>query len=90
MMTRWHGGPDSFDGNTVGVFHIPDYLMLEEEFPVHFSGGMYIIPWTNVACMFHTAMHTPFFPINDAYITGFIAEGCGVKRENDHRILNGG
>ena len=32
-------------------------------------------------CIYQKALETPYFPIEDVYITGFVAQECGIKRQ---------
>ena len=72
------------------ISHIlPDYIFSGKTYPAHFTGGLYVLPFGTLECLFATALKTPLVPTNDLFLTGFCASACGFERKNDQRILHG-
>ena len=62
-------------------WHSPDYLYNGKLYPSYLSGGSgYAVSRDAAKCMFTKALETPYFHLEDVYITGFVAQACGVKR----------
>lgn len=81
--------PEDMNETFVDSFKIPDYLFNGTVYPNSFTGGFYILPFGTLECLFGTALVLPYFPINDAFLTGFVAEACQIRRQNEPRIVNG-
>lgn len=59
---------------------IPDYLFNRTNFPSYLNGNGYLISRGAAECIYDTALKTPFFPMEDIYITGLVAQECNVNR----------
>ena len=49
----------------VASFIMPAYIYAGNIYPPHFTGGLYILPFKTLECLFATALKTPHVPIND-------------------------
>lgn len=58
-------------------------------YPEFLNGGIYVIPFDAVACLKKEAFETPVFHLNDVFITGFVADKCGLERLGHSRIHSG-
>ena len=61
-------------------WQIPNYVFNGSKYPSYLSGMGYVLSRGAAKCIFETALKTPFFPMEDIYITGFVAQECGVNR----------
>ena len=66
-------------------FHwqIPSYLYNGENYPSYLQGPGYIMSRKAANCIFQKAQETPYFPLEDVYVTGFVAQECGIKRQHN-------
>lgn len=61
---------------------IPDYLFNGTNFPSYLNGNGYLMSREAAECIYDTALRTPFFPMEDVYITGLVAQECNINRLN--------
>lgn len=61
-------------------WQIPNYVYNGSKYPSYLSGMGYVLSRGAAKCIFETSLKTPFFPMEDIYITGFVAQECGVNR----------
>ena len=60
-------------------WQIPDYLFSGKQYPSYLSGGSgYVISRSSAECMFEHALRTPYLPLEDVYVTGFVAQSCKI------------
>ena len=60
-------------------WQIPDYLFNGKQYPSYLSGGSgYVISRSSAECMFKQALRTPYLPLEDVYVTGFVAQSCKI------------
>ena len=62
---------------------IPSYLYNGKKYPSYIQGAGYLLSRSSVSCIYRKALETPYFPMEDVYITGFVAQECGIKRQDD-------
>ncbi|XP_059085419.1 lactosylceramide 1,3-N-acetyl-beta-D-glucosaminyltransferase B-like [Tigriopus californicus] len=67
------------DQKYVAKWDIPTYLLDGTHYPDYLSGSAYIIPQRSLSCLYESALTTPFFPINDVLITGYLAKMCRLS-----------
>ena len=62
---------------------IPRYIYNGEQYPSYLSGPGYVLSRSSAECIYNMALKTPLFPMEDIFITGFLAQQCNIKRR-DH------
>lgn len=67
------------DQTYVTKWDIPTYLLNGTNYPEYLSGSAYIIPQYTLPCLYESALTTPVFPINDVFITGYLAKMCRLS-----------
>ena len=63
-------------------FQIPSYFFNGEMYPTYLQGSAYVMSRKSAECIFQKALETPYFPIEDVYITGFVAQQCSIERQH--------
>ena len=63
-------------------FIIPSYVFNKDHYPTYLTGAAYLMHRTSAECMLQQAKHVPLFPLEDIYITGFVAQACNILRIN--------
>ena len=68
-------------GKDVKKWHVPGYMYNGNIYPSYLSGGSgYLISRSAAECIYKTAPKVPYFHLEDVYITGFVAQACGINR----------
>lgn len=65
---------------------IPKSEFQEDYFPTYCSGSAYIMTSDVVADMYNASLKTPFFWVDDFYITGLLASKIDVKHEKFNSV----
>ena len=63
-------------------WQIPSYFFNGEMHPTYLQGSAYVMSRKSAECIFQKALETPYFPIEDVYITGFVAQQCSIERQH--------
>ena len=61
---------------------VPSYLYNKETWPPFEAGPAYLLTRTSAECMLQKSSTIPYLPLEDVYVTGFLAQECGIKRLN--------
>ena len=77
------------NGHFTQKWIIPSYIYNGKRYPNYLSGAGYVLSRPTANCLFEKAMKISYFPLEDAYTTGFAAEACGIQPlDNPGFILN--
>lgn len=68
--------------NTKSKWWTPKYLFKGRYFPAFVSGSGFVTTRPACKCLYDTALVTPFFHLEDVFLTGIVAEKCSIPREN--------
>ena len=64
--------------------NMPNYMYNGNEYPSYLSGDSgYVVSRSSAECIFEKALKTSYFPLEDVFITGFLAQACGIIRVNN-------
>lgn len=63
---------------------VPDVIFSEHTYPPYLSGTGYVMSYDVVPVLYSTALDTPFFYLEDVFITGICARRAGLKPENNN------
>ena len=59
---------------------VPDYLYSGDKYPSYLSGGSgYVVSRDSAQCMLRKSLATPYFHLEDIYMTGFLRQACGIR-----------
>ena len=64
-------------------WEIPRYIYNGDSYPSYLAGPGYLLSRSAAECIYKMALNTPLFPMEDIFITGFLAQQCNIKRR-DH------
>ena len=64
----------------LGRWAVDPVLYPDDTYPPYFSGPAYVINTDIISSLIQAAMTTPVIPIEDAYVTGILAQLVGVTR----------
>ena len=68
---------------------IPSYLYNKESWPSFETGPAYLLTRNSAECMLQKTSSVPYLPLEDVYVTGFLAQECGVKKLNHPGFTTG-
>lgn len=71
--SKWYLSPTEFE---------PDY------FPTYCSGSAFVLTVDVADAMFNASLQTPFFWVDDFYVTGLLANKVGVVHENFNSVYS--
>jgi len=66
--------------NNLKKWEIPRYIYNGEYYPSYLNGPGYVLSRSSAECIYKMALKTPIFPLEDIFITGFLAQQCGITR----------
>lgn len=69
--------------NTNSKWFVPDGVYSEKIYPNYLSGTGYVMSRVSAKLLYETALETPFFYLEDIFITGICAAQVGLKPENN-------
>ena len=61
-------------------WEIPSYIFNGSHYPSYLNGHGYVLSRRAADCIYRTALKIPFFPMEDVYVTGFVAQECDINR----------
>jgi beta-1,3-galactosyltransferase 1 len=61
-------------------WYVPRYMMSNDIFPDYVSGIGYVLAYESVRALYEQSLRTPILYLEDAYMTGVVAELAGIKR----------
>ena len=67
-------------------WYIPKNEFPDDYFPTYCSGSAYVLSPDVVSDMYNASLNTPFFWVDDFYITGLLASKVGVKHEKFNSV----
>ena len=72
-------------------WYVPKEEFKEDYFPVYCSGSAYLLSTDVAEDMYNASLHTPFFWVDDFYVTGLLAKKIGITHQkfNSVYLLNG-
>ena len=66
--------------NNMARWQVPDYMYSGSDYPSYLAGMGYVLSRTSAECIYKKALETPYFHLEDVYVTGFVAQACKIKR----------
>ncbi|TRY77994.1 hypothetical protein TCAL_11892, partial [Tigriopus californicus] len=66
---------------------MPRWMYPEDLYPTYLSGSGYIIPSSEITCLYEAALETPLVYLEDVFVTGILAETCGIRRQHNEFFL---
>ena len=66
--------------NYMDKWQVPDYMYNGNEYPSYLAGLGYVLSRSSAECIYKKALDTPYFHLEDVYVTGFVAQLCKIKR----------
>ena len=67
---------------------VPTYLLDQVVYPRYISPDFYLLPWSNIECLYATAMSIPLFHLSEVHLA-YAADACGIPKSMDMRINRG-
>ncbi|ELU06541.1 hypothetical protein CAPTEDRAFT_148283 [Capitella teleta] len=67
-------------------WYIPYHEFKEDFFPTYCSGSAFVMTPDVVRGMYNASLHTPFFWVDDYYVTGLLAHKVGVKHKKFNTV----
>ena len=61
-------------------WQVPDYMYNGSDYPSYLAGMGYVLSRSSAECIYKKALETPYFHLEDVYVTGFVAQACNIKR----------
>ena len=61
-------------------WQVPDYMYSGSDYPSYLAGMGYVLSRSSAECIYNKALETPYFHLEDVYVTGFVAQVCKIKR----------
>jgi beta-1,3-galactosyltransferase 1 len=80
-----HNHPVNRDSNY--LWYVPRYMMSNDIFPDYVSGIGYVMAFESVKVLFAQSIETPILYLEDAYMTGVVAELAQIPR-TPHPLFN--
>lgn len=65
-------------------WYVPDNIYSEYTYPNYLSGTGYVMSNDIITTLYKTALNTPFFYLEDIFITGICARKAGIKPKNNN------
>ena len=66
--------------NFMARWQVPDYMYNGNDYPSYLAGMGYVLSRSSAECIYKKALDTPYFHLEDVYVTGFVAQLCKIKR----------
>lgn len=66
---------------------MPRWMYPQDFYPTYLSGSGYIIPSSEITCLYEAALETPLVYLEDVFVTGILAETCGIRRQHNEFFL---
>ena len=66
--------------NNMARWQVPEYMYSGSDYPSYLAGMGYVLSRSSAECIYKKALETPYFHLEDVYVTGFVAQACKIKR----------
>ena len=76
------------DRNPKYKCYTPEHMFPGDVFPTYVGGPAYLMSRQAAVILYETALETPFFHLEDVFVTGIVAEEVGVPRRNAPEFRN--
>ena len=75
-----------YGNKTRTKWQIPSYLYNQSKYPSYLQGPGYLMSRKSAECIFNHSKEIPYFPMEDIFITGFVAQKCNIKRQHSSKF----
>lgn len=75
-----------YGNKTKTKWQIPSYLYNQSKYPSYLQGPGYLMSRKSAECILNHSKEIPYFPMEDIFITGFVAQKCNIKRQHSSKF----